>query len=66
MGSRDAGNLYDSIASVHQENMSVKCIPPYTSLLYRKTGVCRGIPIFLSFASKHRLWILRTASPRRF
>ena len=27
----------------HQENMSVKYIPPYTPLLYSKTGVCRGI-----------------------
>ena len=34
-------------------------------LLYSKTGVCRGIPIFLNFATKHRLWVLvRTASPR--
>ena len=31
------------------------------------TGVCRGIPIFLIFAPKHRLWVLvRTASARRF
>ena len=51
----------------HQENMSVKCIPPLTPLLYRKTGVCRGIAIFLIFAPKHRLWVLvRTASARRF
>ena len=27
--------------------MSVKCVPPQTPLLYSKTGVCRGIPIFL-------------------
>ena len=27
--------------------MSVKCIPPYTPLLYSKTGICRGMPIFL-------------------
>ena len=40
---------------------------PQTPLLYSKTGVCRGIPIFLIFAPKHRLWVLvRTASPRRF
>ena len=46
--------------------MSMKSIPPHTPLLYRKTGECRGIPIFLSFASKHRLWVLvRTASVRR-
>ena len=31
-----------------------------------ETGVYRGIPIFLIFASKHRLWVLvRTASARR-
>ena len=41
----------------HQENMSLKCIPPYTPLSYSKTGVCRGIPIFLIFASKHRLCV---------
>ena len=47
--------------------MSVQCIPPYTPLLYSKTGVCRGIPIFLIFAPKHRLWVLvRTTSARRF
>ena len=27
--------------------MSVKCIPPYTPFLYSRSGVCRGIPIFL-------------------
>ena len=37
-------------------------IPPYTPLLCSKTGVCRGIPTFLIFAPKHRLWVLvRTA-----
>ena len=51
----------------HQENMSVQYIPPYTPLLYSKTGVCSGIRIFLIFAPKHRLWVLgRTASARRF
>ena len=46
--------------------MSMKSIPPHTPLLYRKTVECRGIPIFLSFAPKHRLWVLvRTASVRR-
>ena len=44
--------------TLHQENMSVKCVPPQTSLLYSKTGVCRGIPIFLIFAPKHRLLVL--------
>ena len=33
--------------------MSVKCIPPRTPLLYSKTEVNRGIPIFLSFDPKH-------------
>ena len=48
----------------HQENMYVKCIPLYTPLLCSKYGVCRGIPFFLIFAPKHRLWVLvRTASP---
>ena len=38
-------------------------IPPYTSLLYSKTRVYRGIHIFLIFAPKHRLWVhVRTAS----
>ena len=51
----------------HQDNMSVKCIPPYTPLLYSKTGVYRGIHFFLIFSQKHRLWVLvRTASLRRF
>ena len=36
----------------------MKCIPPYTPLLYSKTGVCRGIPIFCIFDPKHRLWVL--------
>ena len=37
---------------------------PINPTLYRKTGVCRGIPIFLIFAPKHRLCVLvRTASP---
>ena len=48
---------------IHQENMSMKCVPPQTPLLYNKTGECRGIAIFLIFAPKHRLWVLvRTAS----
>ena len=45
----------------HQENMSVKQIPPR---LYKKNW---GISIFLIFNPKHRLWVLvRTASARRF
>ena len=31
---------------------------PYTPLLYSKTGVYRGIHIFLIFALKHRLLVL--------
>ena len=39
-------------------NMSVM----YTPLFISKTGVCRGIPIFLIFDPKQRLWVLvRTA-----
>ena len=30
--------------------MSMLYIPPYTLLVYSKTGVCRNIPIFLIFA----------------
>ena len=60
-------SVFKGFKYTHQENMSVKCIPPYTPLLYSKAGVCRGIPIFLIFAPKHRLWVLvRTASARRF
>ena len=47
--------------------MSMCFIPPYTPLLYSKTGVYRGILYFLIFALKHILWVLvRTASMRRF
>ena len=53
----------DPFRAEHQKHMSVKCIPPQTPLLYRKSGVCRGIYFFLIFAPKHRLWVLvRTAS----
>ena len=30
---------------------------PLNPILYSKTGVCRGPPIFLFFAPKHRLWV---------
>ena len=51
----------------HHENKSVKQTPPYTPLLYSKTGDYRGIHFFSYFALKHRLWVLvRTASLRRF
>ena len=36
------------------------CIPPYIPLLYIKTGVYRGTPIFLIFDPKERLWVLVT------
>ena len=43
-------------------------LTPLTPLLYRKTGVYRGIHYFFLFlCSKHRLWVpVRTTSPRRF
>ena len=63
-----SGTIYVIRATNHQENMSVQYIPPYTPPTFNsKTGVCRGIPVFLIFAPKHRLWVLvRTASARRF
>ena len=46
--------LFSFIILVHyKENMSMKCVPPQTPLLYSKTGICRGISIFLIFAPKH-------------
>ena len=38
-----------------------KAYPCNVYLLYSKTGVYMGIPVFLSFAPKHRLWVLLTA-----
>ena len=35
---------------LHQDNMPVCFIPPYTPLLYSKIGVYRGIHNFLIFA----------------
>ena len=37
--------------------MSEKCLPPHTALLYSKNWVCKGIPIFLTLSSKHRLCV---------
>ena len=53
---------------LHQENMSMnKYTPSNPTFIYSKTGVFRGIPIFLIFAPKHRLWVLvRTTSVMRF
>ena len=45
---------------MHQDNISVCFIPPYTPLLYSKTGVYRDIHYFLIFALKHILWVLVT------
>ena len=59
--------LYNEVIIVHPKCMSsgkhVRVMyTPQTPLLYSKTGVCGGIPIFLIFAPKHRLWVLvRTA-----
>ena len=63
--SSDDLSRFNSLGN-HQENMSVYSLPPQTPLLYSNTGVCRGIPIFLIFAPKHRLWVLvRTAKIRK-
>ena len=60
-------SLLLNASKCHQQNMSVKCIPSYTLLLYSKTGVYSGIPILLIVGPKHRFWVLiRTASARRF
>ena len=47
----------NNVFDIHQENMFVKCIPPYTP----QTGVCRGthsIPYFLTFYQKQTSWVL--------
>ena len=36
----------------HHANMSVYCIPPYTPLLYSKSGVLQGFTLFSYFCSK--------------
>ena len=51
-------NIYDGIIQlkfgvVHHSNMSVKCRPPYTLILYSKMGINRGIHYFLIFAMNH-------------
>ena len=46
-------NIKESTSEKHVRAMNTPC----------KTEICRAIPIFLIFASKHRLWVLvRTAS----
>ena len=44
-----------SLLPYHQDNMSLCFIPPYTPLLYSKTGVYRGIHFLLILALKLRL-----------
>ena len=41
----------------HQENMSMKKIPPQTPISYSKTLGYRDIPIFLIFDPKYILWV---------
>ena len=40
-------------SGLHQDNMSVKCIPPLTQYYIVKLGFLGGLPIFLTFALKH-------------
>ena len=52
---------------LHQENMPVPVYPIKHHFYIVKLGYAVGIPIFVIFAPKHRLWVLvRTASARRF
>ena len=48
---RKAFDACNEVSFIHQDNMPVKCIPPYTPFLYSKTGVYRGI-LFSYFCSK--------------
>ena len=43
---------------LHREKMSVKCIPPSTPFMYRKSWICMCIPNVLIFYPKHTLWVL--------
>ena len=43
---------------MHHVNLFVQCRPPYTGLLYSKTGVYRGIHFCLIFVLKHRSQVL--------
>ena len=52
----------DSIPQNIMRTCSCNVYPLYITF-FSKTGVCRGIPIFLIFAPKHRWWVLiRTTS----
>ena len=44
--------LLIKLHAIHQENMSMKNIPPHTPHLNSKTGVYRGIHIFLIFGNR--------------
>ena len=45
-----------SAKMIHQENMSNNVYPLIPHFYSSKTGVCRGIPSFLIFAPKHKLY----------
>ena len=45
------------VICMHQENISVKYIPFYTSLLLAKLGYT-GVNNFIIIDPKHRLWVL--------
>ena len=48
-GSNDKKYRFSKLLVFHHANNSVKWIPPYTPLLYSKTGVYRGLYYFLLF-----------------
>ena len=52
--------FFNSQNDNHHDNMSVQCIPPYTPLLYSKTGVYRGIRgVFQKYAERlHRMFAI--------
>ena len=39
------------------KHVHVKYTPSNPTIIYSKTGVCRGIPTFLIYDLKHRLWV---------
>ena len=41
----------------HEDNISVQYIPIIPHFYNSKIWVCRGIPIFLIFDPKHKLWV---------
>ena len=54
------GPIFLKLSMLHQasgEHVREMYTPSNPIFIY-KTGVCRGIPIFPIFASKHRLWVL--------